>query len=158
MALVEPMRPEHYPDSYLRDILAGTRTIAVVDVSPKPIRPSHSVFGYLLEAGFEAFPVNPGQAGGLIAGAKVYARMADIPVPIDLVDVFKSPADVAKVVDQALALPVRPKAIWMQVGIRDEEAAARAEAAGIRVVMDRCTKVEHARLFGWRGRGVPLDL
>jgi predicted CoA-binding protein len=158
MALAEPMRPEHYPDDYLRDILGSTRTIAVVDVSPKPIRPSHSIFEYLLESGFRAFPVNPGQAGGRIAGAEVYARMADIPVPIDLVDIFKRSEDVAKVVDQALALPVLPKAIWMQLDIRDDEAAARAEAAGIRVVMDRCTKVEHARLFGWRGRGAPLDL
>jgi uncharacterized protein len=158
MALAEPMRPEHYSDEFLRDILANTRTIAVVDVNPKPVRPSHEIFQYLLTSGFTVFPVNPGQAGRTIAGVEVYARMADIPVPIDLVDVFKSPADVAKVVDQALALPVRPKAIWMQLDIRDDEAADRAEAAGIRVVMDRCTKVEHARLFGWRGKGARLDL
>jgi predicted CoA-binding protein len=158
MTLAEPMRPDHYPDDYLRDILGNTRTIAVVDVSPKSIRPSHAIFEYLVESGFTVFPVNPGQAGGKIAGIEVYASMADIPVPIDLVDVFKRSADVGKVVDQALALPVRPKAIWTQLDIRDDEAAARAEAAGIRVVMDRCTKVEHARLFGWRGRGTLLDL
>ena len=158
MVPVKPMLHEHYPDAYLRDILAGTRTIAVVDVSPKPIRPSHAIFLYLLASGFRVFPVNPGQAGGTIAGEKAYARLADLPVPIDLVDVFRRSADVAKVVDQALALPIKPKAIWTQLDIRDEEAAARAEAAGIRVVMDRCTKVEHARLFGWRGKGAPLDL
>jgi predicted CoA-binding protein len=158
MTLAEPMRPDHYPDDFLRDILANTRTIAVVDVSPKPVRPSHEIFEYLLASGFTVFPVNPGQSGSKIAGIDVFARIADIPVPVDLVDVFKRSADVGKVVDQALALPVKPKTIWTQLDIHDREAAARAEAAGIRVVMDRCIKVEHARLFGWRGRGASLDL
>ncbi len=148
---------QHYSDEFLRDILGNARTIAVADVSPKPVRPSHAIFLYLLASGFDVFPVNPGQAGTTIAGREVYARLDDIPVPIDLVDLFKRPADVGRVVDQALALPVKPKTIWMQLDIRDDEAAARAERAGLRVVMDRCSKVEHARLFGWHGRGRPLD-
>jgi predicted CoA-binding protein len=148
---------QHYPDSYLRQILATTRTIAVVDASPKPIRPSNSVLLYLVASGFQVFPVNPGQAGSSIGGRPVFARMADIPVPIDLIDVFRTSADVAKVVDQALALPALPKVLWTQLDIRNEAAAARAEAVGMRVVMDHCTKVEHARLFGWHGKGRFLD-
>lgn len=157
MNLIGATTLQHYSDEFLRDILGNTRTIAVIDVSPKPVRPSHSIFLYLLESGFEVFPVNPGQAGTRIGGREVYAHLADIPVPIDLVDIFKRSADAGRVVDQALALSVKPKTIWMQLDIRDEEAVARAERAGLRVVMDRCSKVEHARLFGWHGKGRPLD-
>lgn len=144
------MPSRHYSDTVLKGLLAGVRTIAVVDVSPKPVRPSHDIFLYLLNAGFDVFPVNPGHAGRLIGGRQIFARLADIPAELDLVDVFMSPGVTTRVVDQALALTVKPKVIWMQPGTANEEAEATAVTAGIDVVMDRCIKVEHARLFGRR--------
>jgi predicted CoA-binding protein len=101
---------------------------------------------YLLRAGYRCIPVNPGQTGKEILGQPVVARLADIGEPIDIVDIFRQQFALAGAVDEALALPVKPKAVWMQLDLSDEAAAAKAEAAGVMAVMDRCTKIEHARL------------
>jgi predicted CoA-binding protein len=102
---------------------------------------------YLLGAGYDVIPVNPGIAGGKLLGQEVFARLADIRVPVDLVDVFRRSEALAGVVDDALRLDPLPKAIWMQLGLRDEAGAERARASGVTVVQDRCIKIEHARLF-----------
>ena len=133
-------------DQTLRDLLGRLRTIAVVGASTNPARPVYGVMAYLLRAGYHVVPVNPGQAGHEILGQKVYGRLADIPEPVDCVDIFRRREALAGVVDESLALKPLPKLIWMQLDLVDEAAAAKAEAAGINVVMDRCIKVEHARV------------
>ena len=140
------MANETPSDTDLRAILTGTRTIALVGASPNPARPSHGVMGYLLRHGYRVIPINPGHAGGSILGQAVHARLADVPEAIDLVDIFRRADALGGVVDEALALSPLPKTIWMQLGLRDNAAAGRAEAAGLSVVMDRCIKIEHARL------------
>jgi len=145
---------DRYPDEYLRGILNEVRTIAVVGASNKDVRPSYFVMKYLQGKGYRMIPVNPGLAGQEILGETVYASLTDVPVPIDMVDIFRNSAAAAGIVDEALALPVRPKAVWMQFNVRNDDAARKAEAAGIRVVMNRCPKVEWARLNGelvWQG-------
>lgn len=134
------------PDETVRAILELGKTIAVVGASPNPARPVYNVMAYLLRAGYKAIPVNPGHAGGQILGQHVYPRLAAIPDPVDIVDIFRRQSALSGVVDEALTLSPLPKAIWMQLDLRDEVAAARAEAAGLTVVMDKCIKVEHARL------------
>ena len=137
-----------YPDDDLiRDVLGGARTIAVVGASPKPARPSHGVLRFLLAAGYHAIPVNPGHAGKEIAGQRVYARLADIPEPIDMVDVFRRSEALPGLVDEILALSPRPKYLWTQLDIVDWAATDRAGAAGIKVVVDRCPSIEYPRLF-----------
>ncbi len=130
----------------LRAILIAARTIAVVGASPKPERPSHGIMGYLIRHHYNVIPINPGHAGGKIFGRTVYGRLAEVPEPIDVVDIFRRREALAGVVDEALALTPRPKTIWMQLGLRDEAAAAKARAAGVDVVMDHCIKIEHGRL------------
>jgi predicted CoA-binding protein len=141
------MDHDDYDDDYLAGILKSARTIAVVGASANPARPSNYVARFLAGRGYAVHPVNPGHAGQDIDGRRVFARLADLPVPIDLVDVFRRSEDVPAVVDQVLALDPLPMAIWMQVGVRSDAAAAKAEAAGIKVVMDRCPMVEIPRLF-----------
>ena len=133
-------------DAKIRQILGAVKTIAVVGWSPKPDRPSHRVAAYLAARGYKVIPVNPGQAGKEILGQTVYATMADIPEPIDMVDVFRAPEYLGEVVTEALALSNRPKVIWGQLSVRDDEAVRPAEEAGIRVVMDRCPAIEIPRL------------
>jgi uncharacterized protein len=148
------MDHDNYPDSYIRGILNTVKTIAMVGISPKDVRPSYFAFKYLLERGYRMIPVNPGQVGGDILGQPVYGKLADIPEPIDMVDVFRAPQFVLAIVEEALALQPRPQVIWMQLGIRNEAAAALAEANGLKVVMDRCPKIEYGRLsseIGWMG-------
>jgi len=148
------MNHDNYPDSYVSDILNSVRTIAMVGASPKDVRPSFFVLKYLLQKGFEVFPVNPGHDGKEIVGRKVYARLADIPVAIDMVEIFRASDAVPGIIDQALALKPRPRVIWMQLGVRNDKAAAKAEAAGLKVVMNRCPKIEYGRLsgeIGWNG-------
>lgn len=148
------MNHDNYPDSYIRSILNTVKTIAMVGISPKDNRPSYFAFKYLLERGYRMIPVNPGQAGGEILGQKVYAKLTDIPEPIDMVDIFRASKYALPVVEDALALKPRPQVVWMQLGIRNDEAAASAEAAGIKVVMNRCPKIEYGRLsseIGWIG-------
>ena len=143
-----------YPDPYIRGILNTVKTIAMVGVSPKDNRPSYFAFKYLLQRGYRMIPVNPGQAGKEILGQTVYARLADIPEPIDMVDVFRASPFAAGVVDEALVMTPKPAVIWMQLGVRNDEAAAKAEAAGLKVVMNRCPKIEYGRLsseIGWIG-------
>jgi predicted CoA-binding protein len=135
---------EHYPDDYLRDILEGTQTIALVGASPRHERPSHRVMAYLQRRGYRAIPVNPNAAGGTINGEKVYASLAEVPEPIDMVDVFRRTDAAGGVVDQAITIGA--KVVWMQLGVRDDAAAARAEAHGMKVVMNRCPAIEIPRL------------
>ena len=134
-------------DDAIRQILTSVRKIAVVGASPNPARPSNEVLGVLVDRGFETFPVNPGHAGALICGRPVSARMADVPAPIDMVDVFRNSAAAGDVVDEALRLDPLPGVIWMQLGVINEQAARRARAKGMTVVMDRCPAIELRRLF-----------
>jgi predicted CoA-binding protein len=148
------MNHDSYPDNYIRGILNTVKTIAMVGVSPKNDRPSYFVFKYLQERGYRMIPVNPGQMGKEILGQKVYAKLADIPEPVDMVDIFRSSQYAAGIVEEALALKPRPQVIWMQLTVRDDEAAAKAEAAGMKVVMNRCPKIEYGRLsseISWMG-------
>src|SRR6187549_1797322 len=148
------MNHETYPDSYIRGILNTVKTIAMVGISPKDNRPSYFAFKYLLERGYRMIPVNPGHAGKEILGQKVYAKLTDIPEPVDMVDIFRASQFAPGVVDEALQMKPRPAVIWMQLTVRSDEAAARAEAAGLKVVMDRCPKIEYGRLsseIGWIG-------
>ena len=148
------MNHEQYPDSYIRGILNTVKTIAMVGFSPKENRPSYFVFKYLLERGYRVIPVNPGQAGKDVLGQKVYAKLADIPEPIDMVDIFRGSEFALGIVQEALALTPKPQVIWMQLTVRDDEAAELAEAAGLKVVMNRCPKIEYGRLsseISWIG-------
>ena len=148
------MDHDSYPDAYIRGILNTVKSIAMVGISPKESRPSYFAFKYLLERGYNMIPVNPGQAGKEILGRKVYARLSDIPEPVDMIDVFRASQFAVPIVEEALKLHRRPQVIWMQLGVRNDEAAAKAEAAGIKVVMNRCPKIEYGRLsseIGWMG-------
>src|ERR1044072_3030526 len=148
------MDHDSYPDTYIRGILNTVKTIAMVGISPKDNRPSYFAFKYLLERGYRMIPVNPGQAGKDILGQKVYAKLSDIPEPVDMIDVFRAAPYALRIVEEAVTLKPRPAVIWMQLGVRNDEAAAKAEAAGIKVVMNRCPKIEYGRLsseIGWIG-------
>jgi hypothetical protein len=143
----EPVDHDAYTDDYIDGILKSVRVIAVVGASPRPERPSHGVMRYLLEKGYKVHPVNPGHAGQEILGQRVYARLSDVPEPVDMVDIFRKSAAVAGVVQEALAERRRLNlsVIWMQLGVRHDEAAAAAGRAGLKVVMNRCPKIELAR-------------
>jgi predicted CoA-binding protein len=148
------MNHDRYDDTYIAGILNAVKTIAMVGASANDVRPSWFVLKYLLGKGFAVFPVNPGQAGKQILGRKVFARLEDIPEAIDMVDIFRAVDAVPGIVDEVLALDPLPKVIWMQLGVRHDAAAAKAEAAGINVVMNRCPKIEYGRLsgeIGWTG-------
>jgi uncharacterized protein len=143
-----------YDDAFIRGILDKVKTVAVVGASQGDDKPSMFVVKYLSERGYRVFPINPGRAGQLVAGVKAYARLADVPEPIDMVDVFRRADAVPQVLDEVLALSKLPKIFWMQLGVRNDEAAARAEAAGMTVIMNRCPKIEYGRLsreIGWVG-------
>jgi uncharacterized protein len=138
------MDHETYPDPFLSDILTSVRTIAVVGASPRDERPSHGVMAYLQRRGYRTIPVNPNAAGAKILGETVYAKLADVPEPIDMVDIFRRTEAAGGVVDEAIAAGA--KVVWMQLGVRDAAAAARAEARGLKVVMNRCPAIEIPRL------------
>lgn len=140
------MNHDRYDDSYIADILHSVKTIALVGASPNAARPSNGVMGYLLGKGYHVIPVNPGLVGKEILGQPVYGKLADIPEPIDMVDVFRAPEYLDAVVDDALALPAKPRVIWSQLDIRNDAAAEKAEAAGLKVVMNRCPAIEIPRL------------
>ena len=133
-------------DARLADILTRCRTIALVGWSPKPERPSHRVAAYLSRQGYRAIPVNPGQAGQIALGEVVRASLSDIDGHVDLVDIFRRSEDVGAVVDEALARFPELICIWMQLGVQDDTAAARARAQGVQVVMNRCPAIEIPRL------------
>ena len=138
------MDHESYPDDYLRGILESVRTIAVVGASPRRERPSHRVMAYLQRRGYRAMPVNPNAVDDPINSETVYTSLAEVPEPIDMVDVFRRPEAAGGVVDEAIAIGA--KVVWMQLGVRDDAAAARAEARGLKVVMNRCPAIEIPRL------------
>lgn len=140
MALVES-------DTGLKDILTRYRRFAVIIASANPARPSHDVASYLLEHGYEVFPVNPGRPGRQIFGRTAVARLTELPEPVDVVDVFRHPDAVVPIARDAVAIGA--KVLWMQIGIVNMEAARIAEAAGLQVVADRCPKMEHTRLLAW---------
>lgn len=133
-------------DDDIRRLLGTVRTIAVVGWSPKPDRPSHGVAAFLKRKGFRVIPVNPGQAGQEALGEVVRASLAEIGGGVDMVDIFRRSEEAGAVVDEALAVLPGLKAVWMQLGVVDEAAAARARAAGVEVVMDRCPAIEMPRL------------
>ncbi len=145
---------DEYDDTYIRSILSGVKTIAVVGASARNIRPSFFVVKYLLSKGYDVIPINPGMAGREICGVKTYKSLSDVDRPIDMVDIFRNSSTALPIVAEALNLSTLPKVIWMQLTIRNDEAAAKAEAAGLQVVMNRCPKIEYARLcgeIGWAG-------
>jgi predicted CoA-binding protein len=126
----------------------------MVGVSANTSRPSYFAFKYLLERGYRMIPVNPVIVGQELLGRQVYAKLADVPEPIDMVDIFRAPRYAVEIVEEALALTPRPQVIWMQLGIRNDEAAKLAEANGLKVVMNRCPKIEYGRLsseIAWMG-------
>ena len=148
------MNHDNYDDSTIRGILNTVKTIAMVGASEKENRPSYFAFKYLLERGYKMIPVNPGHAGEDMLGQRIFARLADIPEPVDMIDIFRGSQYALAIVQEALALKTRPQVIWMQLGVRNDEAAALAEANGMKVVMNRCPKIEYGRLsseIAWMG-------
>lgn len=150
------MNHDRYSDDYIADILEECRTIAMVGASANTSRPSYFALKYLIGKGYTMHPINPGLAGSDLLGRKVFADLADVPAPIDMVDIFRNSNDALEVTKQALALREENaiKVVWMQLGVRNDEAAELAEAAGLKVVMNRCPKIEYGRLsgeIGWAG-------
>src|SRR5579863_6180270 len=148
------MNHDSYSDSYIRGILNTVKSIAMVGASEKENRPSYFAFKYLLERGYTMIPVNPGHAGKTMLGQRINAKLSDIPVPVDMVDIFRGSQYALGIVQEALALNPRPSVIWMQLGVRNDEAAALAEANGLKIVMNRCPKIEYGRLsseIAWMG-------
>jgi uncharacterized protein len=131
-------------DAAIADLLQSVRTIALIGASDRPDRPSYEVMQYLQQHGYRVIPINPQITGEHVHGEYVWRELAQIGVPIDMVDIFRNSAAAGEAVDQAIACGA--KAVWMQLGVINEDAAARAEAAGLTVVMDRCPKIEIARL------------
>lgn len=143
-----------YPDDYIRGILNSVKSIAMVGASPVEVRPSYFAFKYLVQRGYDMIPINPGHVGMTLLGRPFLASLSDIARPIDMIDIFRSSRHIMPVVEAALKLDQPPKVIWMQLGARDEEAAKKAEAAGLKVVMNRCPKIEYGRLsseISWMG-------
>ena len=142
------MDHDSYPTAYIRDILNTVKTVALVGASANNVRPSHFVMKYLMDKGYRVIPVNPGAVGGTILDQRVYGSLLDIPEPVDMIDIFRNSAAASEVTREALRMSTLPKVIWMQLGVRNDEAAALAEAAGIKVVMNRCPKMEYGKLSG----------
>ena len=148
------MTHDNYDDSYIRGILNTVKTIAMVGASAKDNRPSYFAFKYLAERGYNMIPINPGFAGKELLGRKIYGRLSEVPEPIDMVDIFRASNYALPIVQEALTLTPKPRVIWMQLTVRNDEAAALAEANGMKVVMNRCPKIEYGRLsseIGWLG-------
>jgi predicted CoA-binding protein len=154
--MAEPLMVPKYSDALIARILRSVKTIAMVGASPNPARPSYFAMKYLLNKGFHIIPVNPGQEGKEILAETVYARISDLPAPVDMIDIFRNSEAAGPITDEAIANKDRLglKVIWMQLGVINEEAAKRAEAAGLTVIMNRCPKIEYGRLsgeIGWYG-------
>jgi uncharacterized protein len=148
-------KPLHYADHFIGQVLGQTRTIAVIGASPSGARASNFVMKYLQEKGYRVIPVNPYAVGQEIHGERVYASLNEVSGPVEMIDVFRSSGAVAQVVDEVISQKDRLgiQFVWLQLGVRNDEAALRASAAGLAVIMDRCIKIEFARLFGelsWR--------
>jgi predicted CoA-binding protein len=146
------MNHDVYSDAYIRDILVTHSTIAMVGASPNTSRPSYFAMKYLKAKGFRVIPVNPGQAGQEILGEKVHASLADIEEPVDIVDIFRNSEAALDITKEAIRIGAH--VVWMQLGVRNDEAAKLAESAGLKVVMNRCPKIEYGRLSGelsWAG-------
>jgi len=145
-----------YPDALIARLLRSVKTIAMVGASPNEVRPSFFAMKYLTEKGFKVIPVNPTAVGKEILGQKVYAAVSDLPAPVDIVDIFRNSEAAGPITDEVIANKERlgVKVLWMQLGVINEEAARRAEAAGLTVIMNRCPKIEYGRLsgeIGWYG-------
>jgi len=147
--------PLVYSDRMLMDVLGTVRSIAMVGASANPVRPSNFAMKYLLGKGYRIIPVNPGQAGKEIHGQMTYESLDDISEKFDMVDIFRSSSAVAPIIDKAIELAPEKgiRVVWMQLGVRDDEAARKGERAGFTVIMDRCPKIEYARLYGELGWG-----
>lgn len=150
------MNHDDYPDAYLRDILRNVKTIAMVGASAKWNRPSYFAMKYLQEKGYRVIPVNPGQAGKEILGETVYGSLKEIPEKIDMVEIFRNSEAAGPITEETIALKDDKgiKVVWMQLGVRNDAAAARAEDAGLKTVMNRCPKIEYGRLnteLSWGG-------
>ncbi len=150
------MDHDSYPDSYIAGILREAKSFAIVGASANTVRPSYFVQKYLLAKGYRVFPVNPGLAGGEILGQKVFANLAALEEPVDVIDIFRNSAAALGIVKEALALKDKLgiEVVWMQLGVRNDEAARLAEEAGMKVVMNRCPKIEYGRISGeiaWAG-------
>jgi predicted CoA-binding protein len=146
------MTHDSYSDIYIADILSTSRTIAMVGASANVSRPSYFAMKYLMSKGFRVIPVNPGLAGKEILGETVYAKLADIPDAVDIVDIFRNSEAALPITRDAIAIGA--KVVWMQLGVRNDGAAKMAEEAGLKVVMNRCPKIEYGRLSGelsWAG-------
>lgn len=151
--MAEPLSDhDHYSDGHLRRILGSVRTIAMVGASPDWHKASSFAMKYLQSKGYRVIPVNPRAAGQTILGETCYAKLADIPGPVDMVDIFRNSEAAGAIADEAVAIGA--KVVWMQLGVRNDAAAARAENAGLTVIMNRCPKIEYGRLMGelsWGG-------
>jgi predicted CoA-binding protein len=140
------MTHDSYTDAYIKDILVRHRVIAMVGASPNPSRPSYFAMKYLLAKGYRVLPVNPGHAGNTILGQRVFGTLGDIDEDIGIVDIFRNSQAALAITHEAIRIGA--KVVWMQLGVRNDEAAALAEAAGLEVVMNRCPKIEYGRLSG----------
>ncbi len=150
------MNHDAYHDAYIREVLTSAHTMAMVGASPKWNRPSYFAMKYLQEKGYRVIPVNPGAAGTEFLGEAVYATLADVPGQFDMVDIFRNSDAAGTITDEAVALAAGKgiSVVWMQLGVRNDDAARRAEAAGLTVIMDRCPKIEYGRLsheLSWSG-------
>ena len=153
--MTEPLAHHNqYPDEAIRRILLATKSIALVGASANPARPSYIVLKYLKERGYQMFAINPGLAGQTILDVPVYAALKDLPQAVDMVEIFRNSEAAGPLTDEALALSPLPKVIWMQLSVRNDAAALRAEAQGVEVIMNRCPKIEYGRIsgeIGWQG-------
>src|ERR1700740_2687784 len=148
------MNHDAYADTYIREILDGVKSIAMVGASPVNVRPSYFAFKYVVQRAYHMTPVSPAQVGESLLGKPFVASLREIGRPVDMIDIFRNSSHIMPVVDEALKLSPPPRVIWMQLGARDDVAAAKAEAAGIKVVMNRCPKIEYGRLsseISWMG-------
>lgn len=146
------MDHDTYDDDYIRDILESVRTIALVGASATPVRPSYFAMKYMQAKGYKVIPVNPKKAGKMLLDEMCYASLSDIPEPVDMVDIFRNSEAAGAISDESVT--IKAKVVWMQLGVRNDAAAVRAEAAGCKVVMNRCPKIEFGRLsgeIGWLG-------
>ena len=146
------MNHDHYNDAYIRDILSAHKSFAMVGASPNIVRPSYFALKYLMQKGFRVIPVNPTHAGKTLLGETIIGSLKDLEEPVDIVDVFRNAKEAVPITEDAIAIGA--KVVWMQLGVRNDEAAKIAEAAGLKVVMNRCPKIEYGRLsgeIGWAG-------